>query len=192
MMLKAAQTAKKIIICTVLSLTLSGCAGTIIAGLTFSQLLTAGSISSSLITGKGLGEHALDIVTGQDCRILEAVFRNNRAVCEPNESLATKGDFKGLIALLDTPVGQDIQLADLPIGKEQYPSIDINAQNNSSNILAVLSRKPAQVRSQRNSFAVDKLAHLTRATKNYEPVKVQVNSIASTDLRSRLLKKGLF
>ncbi|MBL4739711.1 MAG: hypothetical protein JKY12_01885 [Sneathiella sp.] len=192
MTIKAVQNAKKIIICTLLSLSLSGCAGTIIAGLTLSQLLTAGSISSSLITGKGLGEHALDIVTGQDCRILEAVFRNDRAICEPKESLATNDDFKGLIALLDTPAGQDIQLADLPIGKEQYPTVTISAQKNSKSILAVLTRQPQQISSPRNTFSASKLAHLTEATKNYKPSKVRVNTVASSDLRERLLKKNLF
>ncbi|MEH6403266.1 MAG: hypothetical protein V7750_07835 [Sneathiella sp.] len=204
MMPKTAQTAKKIIICTLLSLSLSGCAGTIIAGLTLSQLLTAGSIGSSLITGKGLGEHALDAVTGQDCRILEAVFRNDRAICEPTESLATQDDFKGLIALLDTPAGQDIQLADLPIGKELYPSVNLRAQKNSKNLLAALTGMPTQVASLRNvkkntlentqkiSFAASKIAHLTQATKNYAPTNIHVNTIASTDLRDRLVRKDLF
>lgn len=189
---EAVQTAKKVLICIALTASLSGCAGTIIAGLTFSQLLTAGSITSSLITGKGLGEHALDVVTGQDCRILEAVFRKDRAVCEPNESIATKEDFKGLIALLDTPAGQHIQLADLPIGKAQLPLVNVNIKANSKNILADLIRQPIQISSQPVSYKAAKLAHLTKATKNYEPPNIRESTIASSDLRARLVRKNLF
>ena len=47
-------------------------------------------------SGKGASDHALDAMTGKDCRILEGLTRDDRAVCEEPGSPATAGDFKGL------------------------------------------------------------------------------------------------
>jgi len=191
---------KKTVICGALCFSLSGCAGIVIAGLTISELLTAGSIGSALITGKGLGEHALDIVTGQDCRILEAVFRKDRAICEPNGSVATNEDFKGLVALLDTPAGEQIQLADLPIGKDEYTSVDTNAKAVSSTVLATLTGNTVQARpgprlilasAPQPKQKFTDLAHLTKATETFDPATVPVKAVAKTDLRKRLMG-GLF
>jgi hypothetical protein len=103
-MVNTMSTAKKIIkvVCIAsVGLSLSGCVGTIAAGLTISDFLTAGSIGSTILTGKGLGEHALDIATEKDCRIIEGIFRSDREVCEYEGSIATEDDFKGLVALID-------------------------------------------------------------------------------------------
>jgi len=162
------------------------------AGLTLSELFTAGSITSSLLTGKGFGEHALDAVTGQDCRILDAIFRSDRAICEPKNSLATKDDFKGLIALLDSPAGQDIQLADIPMGEKQFPTINTVALNNSSKILATLNRNNKVEIAGRDVIADTRTLYLTQATQAFEPQKVNIPSLGKTDLRKRLTGKGLF
>lgn len=83
------------------SVTLGGCGTEIVAGLTLSQLSTGISLVSTLFTGKGTTELALDAVTGQDCRFLEGALRSDRTFCEPQDSVATRDDFRGLMALLD-------------------------------------------------------------------------------------------
>ncbi len=91
----------KVVCIASVGLSLSGCVGTIVAGLTISDFMTAGSIGSTILTGKGLGEHALDIAAERDCRIIEGIFRSDREICEDEGSIATEGDFKGLVALID-------------------------------------------------------------------------------------------
>ncbi len=185
---------KKAALCGVVCISLTGCAETIIAGLTISELLTAGSIGSALITGKGLGEHALDFVTGQDCRILEAVFRKDRAVCEPKDSIATKDDFKGLVALLDTPAGQDIQLADIPMKKDQYPAINPTAQANAGKILTTLTGKTrtSDGIAYRLPPVMKSLPRLKKATANFDPSLIETGPVAKVDLRKRLSGGGVF
>ncbi|MGQ0664863.1 MAG: SPOR domain-containing protein [Pseudomonadota bacterium] len=75
----------------------------LIAGLTINELGSATSILSTLITGKGFGEHVLDLATGEDCRLLETALRDDRKFCEPHGSAATAKDFKGLASLLGPP-----------------------------------------------------------------------------------------
>ncbi|WP_146208986.1 hypothetical protein [Azospirillum sp. TSO22-1] len=67
-----------------LALALSGC----VAGL----MADAGSVGMS---GKTLADHALDTLTGMDCRIVEGMTRPDRNICEPRGSLATMHDYKG-------------------------------------------------------------------------------------------------
>jgi len=189
---KMSRRLKKLAIYGLLSVGLTGCAGTIIAGLTVSELLTAGSITSSLLTGKGLGEHALDVVTGQDCRILEAVFRSDRAVCEPKDSIATEGDFKGLIALLDTPAGNDIQLATIPMDESQYPAVNTVALKNAPRLRNTLNRNNVVKLNGTQIVADARLVHLTRATEAFEAAKLNIPTLQKTDLRKRLTAKGLF
>lgn len=78
---------------------LSGCAAPAIGALTVGEVLTIAGISSSIMTGRDLGEHALSILTGKDCRFLEAALREGRSFCEDKGSVATKDDFGGLVAL---------------------------------------------------------------------------------------------
>lgn len=190
MKLKSVRIAKKTAICGVVCLSLTGCAETIIAGLTISEILTAGSIGSALLTGKGLGEHALDLVTGQDCRILEAVFRKDRAICEPKDSVATKDDFKGLVALLDSPAGQDIQLAEIPNGKDQFPKVDPVAKANSGRVLAALTRKSVVISERPVTYKIAYKPRLTKETASFDPSIIkrpEAKTIAATDLKKRLL-----
>ena len=66
-------------------LMLSGCAAGVAA--------TAASVGAS---GKTLTDHALDAVTGKDCRLVEGAARADRDVCEETGSAATAKDFRGL------------------------------------------------------------------------------------------------
>ena len=78
---------------------LSGCAAPAIGALTVGEVLTIAGISSSIMTGRDLGEHALSALTDKDCRFLEAALREGRSFCEDRDSAATESDFGGLIAL---------------------------------------------------------------------------------------------
>jgi hypothetical protein len=82
-------------------LNLGGCGGIVLAGLPLGQLSTAVGVASIAVTGKGLGEHGLDVVTGRDCRVLEALMRDEREICEEPNSLATRDDFRGVIVWLE-------------------------------------------------------------------------------------------
>ena len=77
----------------------SGCALPVIGALTLNELSSTTSFMSTGLTGKGLGEHALDLVTGEDCRVLEGVVRRERGICAERGSPETADDFKGLIGL---------------------------------------------------------------------------------------------
>jgi len=191
MTIKRNRIIRKLALCGVICLAVTGCAETIIAGLTIADLLTAGSITSSILTGKGLGEHALDAVTGQDCRILDAIFRKERAICEPKDSVATKGDFKGLVALLDTPAGTDIQIADIPMNKEQFPKVNSLALKNSSAMLSVLTRHNVVKVDNISVVADQREMQLIKATQDFSVATANVPEVGTNDLRKRLAS-GLF
>ena len=191
MKIKRNRIIRKFALCGVICLAVSGCAETIIAGLTIADLLTAGSITSSILTGKGLGEHALDAVTGQDCRILDAIFRKERAICEPKNSIATKGDFKGLVALLDTPAGTDIQLADIPMSKDQFPKVNKVALQNSSAMLNVLKRHNVVKVDDISVIADKREMQLIKATQDFSIATAELPNVGTNDLRKRLAS-GLF
>ena len=196
MAVKRKRIIRKLALCGVICITVSGCAETIIAGLTIMDLFTAGSITSSLLTGKGIGEHAMDAVTGQDCRILDAIFRADRAICEPKDSIATKGDFKGLIALLDTPAGADVQLADLPLDSTQFPTINSRAVKNSPKILGLLTRNNIVKINNQDMIADTRHMHLLKATSTFSgthDVTAETTApVNPNDLRKRLTASGLF
>ena len=80
---------------------LSGCALPFAGSLAFTDLATGVSIFTTAATGKGATEIALDVVTGQDCRLLEGVLREDRDFCEEPGSAATDDDFKGVVAWLE-------------------------------------------------------------------------------------------
>jgi hypothetical protein len=191
---KPVRIVKKIALCGVVCVALTGCAETIIVGLTISELLTAGSLVSAVVSGKGLGEHALDVVTGQDCRILEAVFRQDRAICEPKNSIATKGDFKGLVALLDSGASNSIQLAKIPMGKDQFPTINAKSRQHTAKLLSDLTHKnliPSGAVAQTDKA---RAIHLTIATNSFNTGNLTVATteqprpVGKTDLRNRLTK----
>ncbi len=92
----------------VLAGALSGCATPLFAGLTLGELSLAASLFSAAATGKGLGEHAMDVATGRDCRIVEGLARDDRRICEREDSPAVEHDWTGLARLADetAPSGQ--------------------------------------------------------------------------------------
>lgn len=59
-------------------------------------VVTGISLISLAVTGKGLADHALDMVTRRDCRILEGLVKEERHLCEQPGSLATLDDFHGV------------------------------------------------------------------------------------------------
>ena len=86
---------------------LSGCAAPLFAGITLNEISTAGSVVSTLATGKGLGDHALDVATGDDCRFLEGLMRKDRNICETPGSPGTAGDFQGVSDLVSAHPAAD-------------------------------------------------------------------------------------
>ncbi len=78
---------------------LSGCAVPLFAGITLNEVSTAGSAISTLASGKGLGDHALDLATGYDCRVLEGSLSKDRHICEKPGSPRTASDFQGISEL---------------------------------------------------------------------------------------------
>lgn len=74
---------------------LGGCAGSI-AGVSLSSISSFAGFASTLFTGADLGEHAVSIVTGKDCRFSEGLMREDRDVCEEPGSPATREDFHGI------------------------------------------------------------------------------------------------
>ncbi|MBX3509194.1 hypothetical protein [Parvibaculum sp.] len=92
-------------------LALPGCAAPAIGALTVAEVLTIAGISSTIMTGRDLGEHALSVLTGKDCRFLEAALREGRSFCEDRGSEATKDDFGGIIALFEREDGTKAETA---------------------------------------------------------------------------------
>jgi len=80
--------------------TLSGCTTAVVGSITLGQISTAAGVASVGTTGKGLQDHALSAVTGQDCRLLEGIVRTSRRICEEPGSAATENDFRGFLAIL--------------------------------------------------------------------------------------------
>ena len=82
---------------------LSGCV--VVAAVPASFIAT--EVVPRAINGKGLPEDAADLVTGKDCRVIEAALRKDRQICEPRGSPEARKDFKGLSGLSDdrTPRG---------------------------------------------------------------------------------------
>lgn len=74
---------------------LSGCAGTV-AGVSFSSISSFAGFASTIFTGADLGEHAVSLVTGKDCRFSEGLVRADRDICEEPGSPATRNDFHGI------------------------------------------------------------------------------------------------
>ena len=133
---------------------LSGCALPFAGSLAFTDLLPVISIFSTAATGKGVTEIALDVVTGQDCRLLEGALREDRDFCEEPGSAATDDDFKGVVAWLEddapaspVPGGGDdasIMVADIDI-PHAAPRRPVFPATASLAVLATSSTEPRPV-----------------------------------------------
>jgi len=102
-------------------LMLSGCATPIIGALTIAEISTIAGLVSTFMSGRDLTEHALSAATGQDCRILESILSSGRGICEDHGSLATAGDFQGVVALLDNSSNSALAQADIEIRRATNP-----------------------------------------------------------------------
>jgi hypothetical protein len=95
------------------------------------------------MTGRDLTEHAVSMITGKDCRFLETLLRNGRSFCETPNSIATKDDFHGVIALIseDKPV-QTASAAALDPDVLGFAPVDRRAAEDFS--LEIARKRPAQ------------------------------------------------
>jgi hypothetical protein len=82
--------------CAVIPL-VGGCATQVIGTITLSNISSVAGIASTLATGQDLGEHALSLIMGKDCRFSEALITDERDICEEHGSPRTKNDFQGVL-----------------------------------------------------------------------------------------------
>lgn len=80
-----------------LSATLAACAGPVIGGMSLGTFSTIIDGVVSLLSGKSLEEHALSYLTGKDCNLTESILHKDRKLCERENSLATRDDFRGIL-----------------------------------------------------------------------------------------------
>ena len=101
-----------------------GCAQIASVPLALADSLTVVSWVSTAVSGKRLGEHALDFVTGKDCRFLDAALRADRDLCEPPGSPATEDDFEGLAGLFDRDKAAVSATAALPLQPASFQAAE--------------------------------------------------------------------
>lgn len=139
------------------SFALSGCATAIIGGITVGEISAAAGLASVSTTGKGLQDHALSAVTGQDCRLLEGIIRRNRRVCEEPGSPATENDFRGIVVMLR---GEPEDVEDQPAPEVLYagaadtaplPLARIERQSGAITIEDLIADEPVQLAAPRVS-----------------------------------------
>lgn len=103
---------------------LSGCGLPLIAGATLNEFNAATAIVSTGLTGKGLSDHVVSLVTGRNCNLVQGAIRKERTLCERRGSAAATKDFRGVVgfvidaATLDLkhapPPGNDLIFANFP------------------------------------------------------------------------------
>ncbi|MEQ8370172.1 MAG: hypothetical protein RIC83_05840 [Alphaproteobacteria bacterium] len=76
---------------------LGGCAAPFAAGVGISEFISIASLTGTVAFNKGATDLALDFVTGDDCRVMEGMVREDRNICESIGSAATDRDFKGVV-----------------------------------------------------------------------------------------------
>lgn len=76
---------------------LGGCAAPFAAGVGISEIISIASLTGTVAFNKGATDLALDVVTGEDCRVVEGMVREDRKICESIGSDATERDFKGVV-----------------------------------------------------------------------------------------------
>jgi len=125
-------------------LMLSGCASPIIGALTIGEIASIAGIVSTFMSGQDLTEHALSAVTGQDCRILEAMLRSERDFCVDHNDAATSEDFEGVMALFDGGTSNTM-----------LAEADTRNNNGSEADLIALGFAPIDRSAARNRFALE-------------------------------------
>jgi hypothetical protein len=124
---------------------LGGCAGTI-AGISLSSISSVAGFASTLFTGADLGEHAVSILTGQDCRFSEGLLRDDRDVCEEPGSLATRDDFHGIFVERIDADGTVIYAAPKYMKPTVVAGLD---ENNPDAVWAQIKEQKAQEETER-------------------------------------------
>jgi hypothetical protein len=74
-----------------------GCAAPFAAGVGLGEIVSIASLTGTVAFNKGATDLALDMVTGEDCRVVEGMVREDRKICEELGSDATERDFKGVV-----------------------------------------------------------------------------------------------
>ena len=74
-----------------------GCAAPFAAGVGLGEIVSIASLTGTVAFNKGATDLALDIATGEDCRVVEGMVREDRKICETLGSDATEKDFKGVV-----------------------------------------------------------------------------------------------
>lgn len=107
-------------IATVAALIGSGVSGCVpvIGTLTLNDLMTGASLATTALTGKSLSDHALSAATGEDCSLMDAVFEEDRHICEVPGSKVTQNEFKGLIGMSQSSAAQPQSTADTPVAAD--------------------------------------------------------------------------
>ena len=86
----------RVALAALLALNLGGCVASMLGVPFLDQAATAISAAATATSGSGLVEHALDLTTGRDCRIIDKLVRSDRRFCEPRGSIETEKNFKCL------------------------------------------------------------------------------------------------
>lgn len=139
-----------------IGLGLSGCAAPIIGGLTAAQVFSIAGLGATVMTGRDLTEHAVSLITGKDCRFLETLLRNGRSFCETPNTVATRDDFHGVLALFDdkaeTPGDTEVAAADLDPALLGFAPVDRRAAEDFS--LEIARKKSTTGEGSRLSFGL--------------------------------------
>ncbi|MCP4042708.1 MAG: hypothetical protein GY731_12265 [Gammaproteobacteria bacterium] len=107
--------------------TMSGCASVIT--IAAQRAIMGAGVVSLATTGKGLSDHALDMVTRQDCRILDGLLREDREICVSPGSTITKNDFRGVFVASSEPAGQaPAPTQTASVAPDEPPSPTLNLQ----------------------------------------------------------------
>lgn len=145
-------TRRLIVLAALLGLT--GCAGPIVAGLTGAQLLSLAGLSSTIMTGRDLTEHAVSTVTGKDCRFLETLLRNGRSFCETPNTAATRDDFHGVLALIRKEPGtSDVKVADASLDPQLLGFVPVDRRA-AEDFSLEIARKQNQIDAPMLSFGM--------------------------------------
>lgn len=150
---------------------LSGCAATI-GGLSLSSISSFAGFASTLFTGADLGEHAVSLVSGKDCRFSEGLMRGDRDICEEPGSAATRDDFHGIFVERIDSDGTVIYAA------PKYMSASVGAGENENNPDVIW----AQIKAQKVVEEDERQLARANATQT-----IDVASLASGSLSSQSL-----
>jgi hypothetical protein len=150
---------------------LTGCAGTI-AGVSLSSISSFAGFASTLFTGADLGEHAVSLVTGKDCRFSEGLMREDRDVCEEPGSAATRDDFHGIFVERIDPDGTVIFAA------PKYMSASVGAGENENDPDQIWT----EIKSQKAREESERQLARAQATQTIDVAALATGSLSTESL----------